>query len=121
MSKSSSESGGISLFGLVFIVFLFLKLAGIGEVATWSWWWVTSPLWGGFALIFGIFFLWQGFKFIVFSKPFWRKKTPLQLAEEKGKKREAFEAGEDLTPRKKSNFQMKLEAMSKAREDAKKK
>jgi len=26
-----------------------LKLTGY---ITWSWWWVTAPLWGGFALIF---------------------------------------------------------------------
>ena len=35
----------IGLSGLVFIVFLVLKLAEIGQVANWSWWWVTSPLW----------------------------------------------------------------------------
>lgn len=45
-NSSSSASGGISLLGLVFIVFLTLKLAEIGTVATWSWWWVTAPLWG---------------------------------------------------------------------------
>jgi hypothetical protein len=44
-SSSSSSSGGIGLFGMVFIVFLILKLAEVGAVATWSWWWVTSPLW----------------------------------------------------------------------------
>ena len=33
-----------------FLVFLYLKLAGIGAVATWSWWWVTAPLWGYFLL-----------------------------------------------------------------------
>jgi small Trp-rich protein len=43
----------IGLPGLIFIVFLILKLAEIGPVAHWSWWWVTSPLWivGGIALI----------------------------------------------------------------------
>ena len=34
-----------SLGSIIFVVFLVLKLAGIGEVANWSWWWVTSPLW----------------------------------------------------------------------------
>jgi hypothetical protein len=38
---------GIGLGSLVFIVFLIMKLAGIGMVATWSWWWVTAPLWIG--------------------------------------------------------------------------
>lgn len=35
---------------LVFLVFLVLKLAEVGAVADWSWWWVTCPLWIGFAL-----------------------------------------------------------------------
>jgi small Trp-rich protein len=29
----------------IFLVFLALKLAGIGVVAQWSWWWVLSPIW----------------------------------------------------------------------------
>lgn len=34
--------------GLVFVVFLVLKLVG---VIAWSWWWVTCPLWAGAALL----------------------------------------------------------------------
>ena len=46
MSKeSTSTSSGIGLFGGVFLIFLTLKLAGIGPVAAWSWLWVFSPLW----------------------------------------------------------------------------
>lgn len=48
------NSGGISFMGALFLVFLFLKLAAIGPVATWSWWWVTAPLWGGIALVIAI-------------------------------------------------------------------
>jgi hypothetical protein len=44
------QSSGISFAGLLFLLFLGLKLGGVGEVATWSWWWVTAPLWGGIAL-----------------------------------------------------------------------
>lgn len=51
MSKSSSSSSGIGLGGVVFVVFLILKLARIGVVAEWSWWWVTSPLWIPLAVI----------------------------------------------------------------------
>ena len=40
----------IGLGGFVFLIFLILKLADIGVVATWSWWWVTCPLWIGIAL-----------------------------------------------------------------------
>lgn len=46
-STSSSSSGGIGLFGLMFLIFLTLKLCG---TITWSWWWVTAPLWGGIAI-----------------------------------------------------------------------
>ena len=45
------RSGGIGFCGLLAIVFIALKLAGIGAVATWSWWWVLSPLWIPFALV----------------------------------------------------------------------
>lgn len=49
MARSSSESsgGGIGLGGVLFIVFLILKLTGNID---WSWWWVTAPLWIGFAV-----------------------------------------------------------------------
>lgn len=42
MSKNKSESGGVSLAGVVQIVFLILKLVG---VISWPWIWVLSPLW----------------------------------------------------------------------------
>ena len=42
MSDSNNKSNGVGVLGLMFIVFLTLKLTGhIG----WSWWWVTAPLW----------------------------------------------------------------------------
>ena len=50
MSESnSSRSGGIGFAGLLTIVFITLKLT---HYITWSWWWVLSPLWIGFALWF---------------------------------------------------------------------
>ena len=44
MSESKNE-GGFGLGVILFLIFLVLKLGGWGVVATWSWWWVTSPLW----------------------------------------------------------------------------
>jgi hypothetical protein len=41
MEKSSS-SNGIGFGGLLFLLFLGLKLTNNID---WSWWWVTSPLW----------------------------------------------------------------------------
>lgn len=49
--KSNNDNSASVLPTLVFLIFLTLKLAGIGQVATWSWWWVTSPLWLPLALI----------------------------------------------------------------------
>lgn len=56
MSQSTS-SGGIGLGTILFIVFLILKLCG---VISWSWWWVTAPLWIPLSialLFFGIAFI----------------------------------------------------------------
>ena len=50
-NNSTATGGGISFCGLLFIVFLVLKLT---HVIDWSWWWVTAPLWGGVALALGI-------------------------------------------------------------------
>lgn len=47
-SNNNSSSGGIGFAGLLFIVFLVLKLT---NVIDWSWWWVTAPLWAGLALV----------------------------------------------------------------------
>lgn len=30
---------------VVFILFLTLKLIGVGLVASWPWWWVLAPMW----------------------------------------------------------------------------
>ncbi len=51
MSNSSSATGGVSFGGLLFLVFLTLKLT---EVIDWSWWWVTAPLWGPLAILFAM-------------------------------------------------------------------
>ena len=60
MSKNKVEvtGGHVSWLGLLCLVFIGLKLAEVGVVATWSWWWVLAPIWiipalflGGLALI----------------------------------------------------------------------
>jgi hypothetical protein len=53
-NKNSSSSSGVGFFGLMFLIFMTLKLTGY---ITWSWWWVTAPLWGGFAVIITIILL----------------------------------------------------------------
>jgi len=50
MAKNNSVSG-LSLTAVLFIVFIVLKLTGN---ITWSWWWVTSPLWIPFLIGIGL-------------------------------------------------------------------
>lgn len=57
MSNEKKSKSAITLPALVFIVFLVLKLAEIGTVAHWSWWWVTSPLWIPLAISFVLFLI----------------------------------------------------------------
>lgn len=52
--SGKTQSTSIGLGSLIFIVFLTLKLAEIGPVAKWSWWWVTSPLWIPIAFVIAI-------------------------------------------------------------------
>jgi hypothetical protein len=52
MNTSKTTKQSVPYMFILFIVFLTLKLTGH---ITWSWWWVTSPLWLGTAVIFAIF------------------------------------------------------------------
>jgi len=45
MENNKTTSTSISLGTILFVVFLVMKLAKIGDVANWSWCWVTAPLW----------------------------------------------------------------------------
>lgn len=46
------HKNGFGLTPVLFIVFLILKLTG---TITWSWWWITAPLWIPFSLSVGLF------------------------------------------------------------------
>jgi hypothetical protein len=48
MSNEKTTSGGYGLFGVMFLLFLGLKLT---DAIDWSWWWVTAPLWIPFAIV----------------------------------------------------------------------
>lgn len=56
-SKASVTTNGVSGLSLLGVVFVTLKLLGITDVATWSWWWVTAPFWGGAALFVAFFLI----------------------------------------------------------------
>lgn len=59
MSEKHIQVGGrgISVFGLLGVLFIGLKLT---NHITWSWWWVLAPFWGppaavlGGAVVFGV-------------------------------------------------------------------
>lgn len=45
--SNNNSSGGMGIVGVLTIIFVVLKLTGVGAVAAWSWVWVLSPLWIG--------------------------------------------------------------------------
>lgn len=49
--SNQASSGGIGLGGLLFVVFVYLKLS---HQIDWSWFWVASPLWIPIGLIAAI-------------------------------------------------------------------
>ena len=57
MSNNLRKLITIAPMPVLFIVFLVLQLT---HVIDWSWWWVTAPLWGPFALFFMAFCLFIG-------------------------------------------------------------
>jgi membrane protein YdbS with pleckstrin-like domain len=59
------ESISIGFSGILFIVFLILKLT---NVISWSWWWVTAPLWITIALNILIIISIVLFQFIIHRK-----------------------------------------------------
>jgi len=52
--SSNASDGGIGICGVLALIFITLKLAEVGTVAQWSWWWVLSPLWIPAAIVLPI-------------------------------------------------------------------
>lgn len=61
--ENNSKSGSMGVGFILFVVFLVLKLTG---TISWSWWWVTAPLWGGVAL--AIIFVLVGIVLLVIAE-----------------------------------------------------
>jgi len=53
LSKHKSSSG-IGFLGLLALILIGLKLAGIGVVASWSWWAVLAPLWIPWVIVLAV-------------------------------------------------------------------
>ena len=49
--NTAAASGGIGIFGMMFIALFVGKIFEIGAVGSWSWWLITAPLWGPGALV----------------------------------------------------------------------
>ncbi len=54
-NSSNSSSSGIGVLGWLGVVFVTLKLTGYID---WSWWYVTLPFWGGFAILLAVLIVW---------------------------------------------------------------
>jgi len=52
MSDSNNSSGGVGVCGLLLVLFVGLKLGG---VISWSWLWVTSPIWLPLTVLLSVF------------------------------------------------------------------
>ncbi len=52
MDNNIKVTSNIGFFGVLFFIFLVLKL-GVGHtgVMNWSWWLVTAPLWGPLIIV----------------------------------------------------------------------
>lgn len=51
MIENKTKNSSIGIGTIIFLIFLVMKLGKIGDVANWSWWWVTAPLWIPMAFI----------------------------------------------------------------------
>ena len=67
MNNNNLNRGYVSFTGLLFITFLVLKLT---KVIDWSWWWITAPLWGPFALsiVFMILYIIVGLIMVILKR-----------------------------------------------------
>jgi hypothetical protein len=44
-NNKNTTNGGLGFLSILTLMLIFLKLAEIGTVATWSWYWVLCPIW----------------------------------------------------------------------------
>lgn len=53
-ATATSSSSGMGIGGLLTVIFVVCKIFNFGPIGAWSWWWVFSPLWIGFAVVAGV-------------------------------------------------------------------
>jgi hypothetical protein len=55
--SENNNSDSLGLGTILCLIFLTLKLGGWGVVATWSWWWIFSPVWIPLAFLLIIYLI----------------------------------------------------------------
>lgn len=66
-TKNGVKRGGISICTIIGLLFIVMKVFGLGIVANWSWIWVLSPFWLGYLGVFVILILFV-FLMAIFSR-----------------------------------------------------
>lgn len=54
MNSTKTQSASFPLGVVLFLIFMTLKLCG---VITWSWWWVTAPIWAPLLIVLLVFII----------------------------------------------------------------
>ena len=49
---------GGSFLNVLALIFIVLKIVGVEPIASWSWWWVLSPIWIPIAIVLFFAVLW---------------------------------------------------------------
>lgn len=52
---SGERGGAVNGFPVWFALFLVFLTFKLTETVGWSWWWITAPLWGPWALVLVVF------------------------------------------------------------------
>jgi len=101
-NNSAKTSGGISVFTIIFLILMTLKLAEIGSMKDCSWFIVTAPLWVPFTVIV-LFIVISGIISIIRMQ----------------RRQRNFRLRHGINNPPKSKFQIRLEEMETKRKDSK--
>ena len=57
-SQTTNVTVGGSFLNVLALVFIVLKIVGVEPIASWSWWWVLSPIWIPITIVLFFAVLW---------------------------------------------------------------
>ena len=58
INKTTSVTVGGNFLTMLALVFIVLKIVGVEPIASWSWWWVLSPIWIPIVFVLLLTVLW---------------------------------------------------------------